>query len=222
MQILLHLQNILTELEEELKDLNQENYKENKQQLTSQRLNNEISGEYKELFCKINLKLIEYNIYPKCTANLHVSYFCRWCYLPTSKTEYNQAAYWEKSDKHFQYHYKDWYTDLWQVWLNQARIWFCCCNTWCWVQMAKWVNKKNLEKNIKNYNLSKMFAFFVLFWKKSFYLFFYTSVVWFLSSICQCFLTWLWLQRSVELTSDFNSIFSTLVSSPSFLVVKRV
>ena len=33
-QVLLHFQNELTELEEELKNLNQKNYKENKQQFT--------------------------------------------------------------------------------------------------------------------------------------------------------------------------------------------
>ena len=76
-QVLLHFQNELMELKEELKGLNQKDYKENKQQLTSQRFNNEISEKHKELLHKINFKLIEYSIYPKCIINLHVSYFCR-------------------------------------------------------------------------------------------------------------------------------------------------
>lgn len=76
-RVLLHLQDELAELEEELEDLDQEDYKENERQLTSRRLDDEISGERKELLRKINSKLIEYGIYPKCATNLRVSHFCR-------------------------------------------------------------------------------------------------------------------------------------------------
>ena len=72
-QILLHLQNELMELEEELEDLNQKDYKENKWWLTFWRFNDETSEECNEFLCKINAKLIEYDIYPKCATKLCVS-----------------------------------------------------------------------------------------------------------------------------------------------------
>ena len=100
-QVLLHFQDELMELEEELENLDQKNYKENKQWLIFWRFDDETSEKCNKLFYKINIKLIEYDIYLKCVTNLHVSHFYRWCYLPILKAECNKAAHWEKSDKYF-------------------------------------------------------------------------------------------------------------------------
>ena len=99
--VLLHFQDELTELEEELKNLNQKDYKENKWWLTFWKFDDETSEECNKLLHKINIKLIEYSIYLKCATKLHVSQFCRWCYLLASKAECNKAAHWEESDKCF-------------------------------------------------------------------------------------------------------------------------
>ena len=42
--------------------------------------------------------------------------------------------------------------------------------------MAKWVSGGDLEENIKDYDSGKVFAFFVLSWKRPPRLFFYTSI----------------------------------------------
>ena len=76
-RVLLHLQDELAELEEEVEDLDQEDYKENERRLTSRRLDDEISGERKELLRRVNAKLTEYGIYPKCVAHLRFSRSCR-------------------------------------------------------------------------------------------------------------------------------------------------
>ena len=69
-QVLLHLQDEIAELEEELEDLDKADYKDDYRRLVSRRRDDELSGERRELLQKISTKLVEYGNYP--TIGNHV------------------------------------------------------------------------------------------------------------------------------------------------------
>ena len=63
-QVLLHLQDEIAVLEEELEDLDEADYKDDERRLMSRRRDDELSGERRELLQKINIKLVEYGNSP--------------------------------------------------------------------------------------------------------------------------------------------------------------